>query len=293
MHKIESQTNVDVLAVVIHAFYIDVFVKILQSLKGLNVPVKVYVTTVSECESEVSEILISSEMDFLLLPVANRGRDILPFFTIMPEVIRNGHAVLLKLHTKKTEHRSDGDIWMEDVLSKLVAKDKVGRYFDLLNSDEGIGMIAPAGHILSMSAYCGSNKENVVCISKRLGFGEMDVMSEAFVAGTMFYARISALVPIIKLAFTDKDFEVENKQVDGTLAHAIERCFSISCLSADLKMISTDSVNGDLTPVVQDDYAYADATNFSKNASVVGVASLYLFKLKKLVFKFKNIMFGK
>jgi lipopolysaccharide biosynthesis protein len=289
----KQRINSDVLAVVIHVYYIDVFAKIIQSLEDLGVPLKVYVTTTSELESEIKDALISSGFNFLLLPVANHGRDVLPFFKVMPEVVRNGHTVLLKLHTKKTEHRRDGDAWMKDVLSKLVTNDKVGRCFDLLNSDEGIGMIAPAGHIISMSAYYGSNKEKVVSISKRLGFSETDVMDAAFVAGTMFYAHIAALQPILKLAFKDEDFELENKQVDGTLAHAIERCLSISCLSAGLKLISTDYLNGDVSPVVQGGYDYADATNFSNNASIGGVVSFYLFKLKKLAVKLINIMSGK
>jgi lipopolysaccharide biosynthesis protein len=293
MSEFESQANVDVLAIVIHAFYADVFTKILQSLNSLSVPIKIYVTTTFEQEDKIRQILISIGYDFYLLSVVNHGRDVLPFFKIMPEVIRDGHTVLLKLHTKKTEHRKDGDIWMEDVLSKLAASDKVERYFHLLNSDEGIGMIAPAGHIISIPAYFGSNKERVLRISKRLGFSETDLMDTVFVAGTMFYAHIAALQPILKLAFTDKDFELENKQVDGTLAHAIERCFSISCLSANLKLISTDSVNVDASPGAQGNYAYAEATNHSKHASLVEKASFYLFKLKKLVIKFKNIMLGK
>lgn len=289
-YEMKHQTNPDVLAVVIHAFYVDVFSDIIQSLKGLSVPIKIYVTTISEHESEINQILISSGFDFYLLSVANRGRDVLPFLRIMPKVIQNDHVVVLKLHTKKTEHRIDGAVWMDDILSKLVAKNKVDRYFDLIKNNNNIGIIAPAGHIVSMSAYCGSNKKNVLRISKRLGFCKSDVMREMFVAGTMFYAHVSALKPMIELALTDDDFEVENNQVDGTLAHAIERCFSISSLSANLKLISSDSVNVGASQVVHDDYAYADATSYSKYASVASIVSFYLLKVKKLVIKIKNMM---
>ena len=286
----KRQANSDVLAVVIHAFYIDVFVKIIHSLKDLSVPVKVYATTTGEHEDEVKQILISSSFDFYLLPVINRGRDVLPFLTVMPEVIQNGHEVVLKLHTKKTKHRDDGDVWMGDILSKLVTRSKVERYFNLIKSDEKIGMIAPAGHIVAMSAYCGSNKKNILSISKRLGFCELDVMDEVFVAGTMFYAHVSALEPMIDLGFTDEEFEVEDGQVDGTLAHAIERCFAISCSSANLKLISSDSVDGYDAPDIQDSYAFADLPGCSKHGSIACTVSLLFFKIKKFFVKIKNMI---
>lgn len=284
------QNNSEVLAVVIHAFYVDIFTRIIHSLKDLNVPIKIYVTTTSEHESEINQLLVSAGFNFFLLPVANRGRDVLPFLTIMREVVRSGHVVVLKLHTKKTSHRNDGNIWLHDILGKLVAKDKVGGFFNLLKDENNIGMIAPAGHIVRMSTYCGSNKKNILRISERLGFSWPDVMSEVFVAGTMFYANVSALEPMIELAFSDEDFEIEDNQVDGTLAHAIERCFSISCLSANLQLISSDSLNHDDSQVIEDNYIFAGTAGYSEYPPANGIVSRYLSMLKNLGAKFKSRM---
>jgi lipopolysaccharide biosynthesis protein len=62
-----------------------------------------------------------------------------------------------------------------------------------------------------------------------------------FIAGTMFYARISALEPIMDLHLTQDDFENEEGQNDGTMAHAIERAIGASCLKMGLTIVDTTS----------------------------------------------------
>ena len=74
MYEMSRQNNSEVLAGVIHAFYVDIFTRIIHSLKDISVPIKIYVTTTSEHKSEINQILVSSAVDFFLLPVDNRGR---------------------------------------------------------------------------------------------------------------------------------------------------------------------------------------------------------------------------
>jgi len=98
--------------------------------------------------------------------------------------------------------------------------------------------------------------------------------------------RVAAMLPIINLNFTSEDFEEEMGQVDGTLAHAIERCFSISCFSAQLRLASMD----DTSQSVQGDYAHAEARSFGKDTPALVKVFYYLLRPKTLLVKIKNLI---
>lgn len=242
LSELETKTDANnkSLAIVIHAFYPDVFEEILTFVEDLEVTLKLYVTTTKEQEDEVQTILEKSGREFMLLVVNNHGRDVLPFLKMLPYVKEAQHQVVLKLHTKKSIHREDGNNWRTDIFEKLLSPDHVPEIISEISSNESVGLVGPEGHIVPMSFYWGSNKERVIQLAQRLGLPHGEIMSLKFIAGTMFYANIRALEPLMQLAINEDDFESENGQIDGTLAHALERVFSISAYMAESKLMSTD-----------------------------------------------------
>lgn len=224
------------LAVVIHAFYEDIFDEILFCLgKVFSISLKLYVTTPHEKYDSIKSKLSKQLHSYNLVPVVNRGRDILPFLKVMPDVLKDNYDFFIKVHTKKSPHRNDGDIWRRDIFEKLLTEKAINASLKYLNDNPEIGILGPTGHIVPMTYYWGSNAKKVEQLAARMGIKKDILQNLNFVAGSMFMARANAIYPLLNLAIPDEEFEPESGQIDGTLAHAIERLFPVSALAKGLQ----------------------------------------------------------
>ncbi len=226
--------------VIVHAFYPELLAEIFEYLKRWSTPYRLVITTIPDKAEAVRDELLKHGMEADVLVDENRGRDILPFIRALRSVVKDEHLIL-KLHTKKSLHRDDGDAWRKDLLSKLMSPEKANTIFNSFAQHSDLGLVAPEGHILSMSTYWGSNADTVHRLTKQMGGDVFLPESTLFAAGSMFYVRASAIQAILDLGLRDDDFEDEAGQVDGTLAHAIERCFSVATWLSGYYLASSDS----------------------------------------------------
>jgi len=227
------------LAIVIHVFYVDLLNEIFQYLDKLDVNFKLYVTTPFNCTEHVKNRLEEKQYKHVLLGVKNQGRDIFPFLKIMPLVVEAKHEFVLKIHTKKSSHCSFGDEWRQDIFLKLLDKNLAKKTLQYFQKNLNIGMIAPQGYLLSNSINYSNNEKNIAYILRELGTIETVFSNLSFPAGSMFYARTAALEPLINLHLHKEKFAIERGQIDGTLAHAIERGFGASVYLCGADLIDT------------------------------------------------------
>lgn len=244
-------------AVVVHAFYLDVFDEILRYAQRLHQRHVLFVTTPASNEVHVRRRLEQSGREFVLRIVDNRGRDILPFLTVLPEIRRLGFNYLIKAHTKRSPHRVDGDAWRQQLYGALLSHDGVERALRLMYEDAEIGLLGPPEHFVPMATYYGSNRDRILELAAKLGLDEEAVVETGFFAGTMFAARTDAFVPLLSLNLQPDDFEEEEGQVDGTLAHAVERIISVSSHAAGLRPADAGT-GADLKG--NETFQFADAT---------------------------------
>lgn len=221
-----TPNSIERICVIIHAFYPELLGEMLDYLKEWTIPFRIVVTTTPCKKTAVQTELNLRNINAELRVSENRGRDILPFLNMLAS-FNASREIILKLHTKRSLHRTDGDAWRKELLHKLLSPKKALKIYNEFQRSSDLGMVGPEGHILSMNTYWGMNANNVKNLVKKMGIYSNPTSSH-FAAGSMFYIRPEALQPIARLNLKETDFEQESGQVDGTLAHAIERCFSIS-----------------------------------------------------------------
>lgn len=229
-------------AIAVHAFYPDVFGEILATLVTLPPAHKIFVTTVETRRDEIERQLAASGRAYTLRVVANRGRDILPFIGIYDEIRAEGFDLVAKIHTKKSAHRKDGAKWRRTLIDTIAGREGFARVLAAFADDASLGMTGPDTHLTGFRNNIVANEARVFGLARRLGLTAREVTGGRFFAGSMFVARVEALAPLMSLAIGDDDFEPEAGQLDGTLAHAIERGLALSVVASGMRVAGVEDV---------------------------------------------------
>lgn len=256
----------DRFAVVVHLFYLDNWS--LFKRKLLLLPKNkfdLYITMPKENLQFADTI----RMDFpkaTIVIVKNRGRDVLPFIITAQKLYRNGYKTVLKFHSKKSVHREDGQEWLESMLDQIIPEDgdRLDEILSIIKEDN-FGLLGPASVYYPLTVNFPANGVHMTKILRRL-YGRKVAQNElqtnrkeyGFFGGTMFWINISKISNLINLPFLR--FEKEAGQIDGTLAHALERLF---CLVPEIS--GSNIYEADGKTVRQRDYRSENIPEWSED----------------------------
>lgn len=233
---------IDRVAVVVHAFYPEVFEGLIAKIADASLPgLHLYITCPPHARSNIQRAMQQHRLTGDITEVDNRGRDILPFLQVLPKVLEQDFPLVLKLHTKRENHRNTRQLWQDGLFDALLQPARVPSHLAVFRHYTTLGMLVPAHNLLPMSMYYGANAGRVLQACKRLGMDPLLIPRLHFPAGSMFYARPEALQPLLSLGWGATDFEVEAAQFDGTLAHVLERMLGASVLHSGMVLADTNS----------------------------------------------------
>lgn len=243
--------------VVVHAWDADAFAEILDALSASGLPHRLVITTAPEKRSRMQAMLTERRMPAEMFEFENRGRDILPFFRVAYVLREQGEQIVLKLHTKSSLHRDNGAQWRQELLQALLPPGQTVTIFKSLLEQPEIGIVAPDGHLLSVSEFIGGNADRLDYLIRRSGLPALG--SDArFVSGSMFWLRLDAIRPLLDAHLDEWEFESETGQIDGTMAHAIERVLALCADGCLLRTVPVSALcNADPKPPTSNRYAYA------------------------------------
>ena len=231
------------LACTLHLYYEDMAKEFAQRIEDFG-DVDIYVTVPKDISYDLARHVIALFPGAYVLEVENRGRDMLPFVTIFDAVRRGHHRFVCKLHTKRSSHIADGHSWRLELLTSLLSP--AAR--ETLSGAEGlsnIGLLASKGSLASLEKL--ETRMNSADRMQSLAeeHGLEITFKEPFVAGSMFWFRPEAMELFSRL-LRREDFEPELGQIDGTLAHALERLTVIAAQAAGFGVIEIDA--GEVAP---------------------------------------------
>jgi lipopolysaccharide biosynthesis protein len=229
---------------VIHIWYPDLLDELVGALRSSGIPWRIIITTASEQEQVVRKRAAKLHLDAEIEVFENRGRDILPFLHVANRLLDEGVVTVLKLHGKRSTHREDGDAWRNELLDKLLAPERASRILSAFADDPTLGIVHAEGHLQPLHQYLGENQANVDYVCRRSGIPGPQAPQDSFVAGSMFWLRPSALQLLLDAHLDVLDFEAEAAQRDGTLAHAVERAFSLCATAGGFAIKSAASLVG-------------------------------------------------
>lgn len=235
-------------AVIAHIYYEETWQDIAKGLAVMDTPFDLLVTTTNEKFERVSQQVKADFPSAEVFQIENRGRDIRPFVALLPLLLHRSYEAVLKLHSKKSLHRVDGDLWRQTLIAQLLPKTaELKQMINSLSEYPSLGLIAPEGNVLNIQRYIGSNQNWVDKIVQELGEGKQWLCEAKpwFAAGTMFWFKPSAVQSLLRCPSILQDaFENETGQIDGTLAHAIERALGCATLANGYHLIDTRLAKG-------------------------------------------------
>lgn len=232
-------------AVVLHLFYPETWPDFEAALLSSGFEGDVLITTPAAQVGAVAAMARARFAHAEVFAAENRGRDIRPTLALLPLLIARGYRAVLKLHSKKTLHRENGTEWRQSLVESLLPAPQALRgMLDGLARYPSLGLIAPQGNVLNLQRFIWTNKPWVATLADELGEREdwLDRTRPWFPAGSMFWFKPAALAKLLACSSVQQDrFEPEDQQVDGTLAHALERMVGAAALSAGYHLVDSQT----------------------------------------------------
>lgn len=246
----------DRVAAIMHIFYPDTLPDILTRLAYIPTQTDLYIST--DTEEKRQEILgYGKEWQIEVRVLENRGRDIAPFLVGFRDIF-DRYDVVLHVHSKRSPHEPRMAGWRDHLLDTLIgSREIVGSILQLLAKPE-VGMVF-AQHYPEVRRVLNWGFDFTLAqeLLARLGVTLRQDYVLDFPSSSFFWAKTAALRPLLNVGLNWSDFPPEEGQVDGTIAHAIERSLPIVCEAAGfswLKVGRSESINATtLVPVPQSD----------------------------------------
>ncbi|UUY09349.1 CDP-glycerol glycerophosphotransferase family protein [Pseudomonas sp. J452] len=225
------------LAIAVHVFYPELWPEIARRIRNLPFAYDLFITVAAECRAALEEQLVVDPLAAEIVEVPNQGYDILPFITLLPRLQAGQYDLVCKVHSKKGSanleqlHPELGNLWLDLLLDPLLGSEQVARDAVLaFERDAQLGMLGSADLYKSAARLMYGNEIPVTRLLQQLDPTRDPAHDWGFFAGSMFWARLDTLTPLLTLEPLLSELDNAATLRTGTHAsawHAMERIFGL------------------------------------------------------------------
>jgi lipopolysaccharide biosynthesis protein len=223
----------------IHAYYVNEFRKIIDTLQNKLTDFDLFVTTNSLEKKEIigahlkTHTLGRAARKWEVIQTPDRGRNIGPLLIDIFDRLTEYDCVL-HLHSKRSEHwGSDSHAWTESLHENLAGSAELIKVIrSAFNADPKLGLLIPqTSEAIRPWVEWGRNFSIAKIILQGMGH-DLNLHIEApliFPVGMMFWFRPSAIAKLSDSCQKLQPLPLEPLPLDGSPLHAIERLVAHSC----------------------------------------------------------------
>lgn len=249
-------------ALVIHVFYLDIFEYLLKKIKHLKLDL--IVTASPKQLSQVETLLKINNLQAHLIESSEGGYDIYPFLQTLPYLIEKNYDFVCKLHTKKglagleetyPEHTTS---WLDMLMQPILKNQaRVAEITSYLEKNKDIALVGVADLYKSSKWLAYGNEPFAAQILQEIDTSLDPAKPWGFFAGSIFWARVSSLKPLLKLLETNwlNQFLTNNNKTGEftSIWHALERVFGqlANLNKQDNALVYTNNKNSDTINIVK------------------------------------------
>lgn len=213
----------------IHLFYPNMAELFVKYLLQQPFPYDLLISTTTDADALfLKNYFNNSNLNankLIIRKVTNRGRDIAPFLVGFQDIFSD-YDVVCHLHSKRSPHAVFGEAWLSWIMDNLFGDPQVAlACLQHLERTPNCAMLFPDNYFeIKPFAGWGGNEARLHALSHYLHTSIPDIPAFAnFPAGSMAWFRTDFLNSIIIGGLNITHFEEEGGQVEGTLAHLLER----------------------------------------------------------------------
>lgn len=302
--KKENIGNEKVL-IVMHLFYDALLPEYLKYVNSVPKNITILFTSSNpSIEKCLMEYMTESGRNYKFIKKENQGRDISGLLVACREEIQKYRYVCF-LHDKKEKRektKEDVKTFVKCLWENMIgSQEYIFNIISIFEERPKLGVLFPPESISDNFSYFYENTwyidfELMQSLAERMQLNcDLDRKKKPLSLGTVFWARVDALKKLLSIEWKYNDFDEEPLAADGTLSHAIERCFAYVAQDAGYEsgIVMTDKFAGERMDYLQEIMTEA----FDLMQKMLGIKKISVLKntkqlydeLEKFVLKYPSI----